>query len=227
MSHAYEIEIKSLLGSKDRAERLRAKLRERFPHVSLASRHQEWNHYFNAPGDVSTLKEALWPHLTEEKRRSLEHILHVGKSLSVRTRKANDRVLVVLKASIDEGTSANTVSRMEFEAEVKGMSLEALDELLLKAGLSYQAKWSREREEYRAPDFTVTIDKNAGYGYLAEFEKVVQNESDAGRARDEMYALMKELGAEELPQERLERMFAYYNEHWPEYYGTEKTFTVE
>jgi hypothetical protein len=40
-------------------------------------------------------------------------------------------------------------------------------------------------------------------------------------------ALMKECGVEELPQERLERMFAFYNTHWPDYYGTEKIFTIE
>jgi hypothetical protein len=38
---------------------------------------------------------------------------------------------------------------------------------------------------------------------------------------------MKSVGAEELNQDRLARMFAFYNAHWPEYYGTEKVFTVE
>ncbi len=38
---------------------------------------------------------------------------------------------------------------------------------------------------------------------------------------------MKEVGVAELPQDRLERMFAYYNLHWPEYYGTENIFTIE
>jgi hypothetical protein len=38
---------------------------------------------------------------------------------------------------------------------------------------------------------------------------------------------MKELGVKELDQKRLERMFAFYNTHWPEYYGTDKIFTIE
>lgn len=37
---------------------------------------------------------------------------------------------------------------------------------------------------------------------------------------------MRSLGAQELPGDRLECMFAYYNQHWPEYYGTDKIFTV-
>jgi hypothetical protein len=73
----------------------------------------------------------------------------------------------------------------------------------------------------------VTIDRNAGYGYLAEFERVIEDEAKAGAVQDELRALMAELGVEELPQDRLERMFAHYNAHWPEYYGTEKIFTIE
>jgi len=38
---------------------------------------------------------------------------------------------------------------------------------------------------------------------------------------------MTKLDVEELPQDRLERMFAYYNKNWPEYYGTEKIFVIE
>ena len=73
----------------------------------------------------------------------------------------------------------------------------------------------------------VTLDKNAGYGWLAEFERVVDDASQVLGARHEVAALMLELGVEELPQERLERMFAYYNEHWQDYYGTDNIFVVE
>jgi hypothetical protein len=38
---------------------------------------------------------------------------------------------------------------------------------------------------------------------------------------------MKQVGVVELGQARLERMFAHYNTHWPEYYGTENIFTIE
>jgi len=38
---------------------------------------------------------------------------------------------------------------------------------------------------------------------------------------------MESLGVRELPQDRLERMFKFYNSHWREYYGTDKIFTVE
>jgi adenylate cyclase class IV len=76
-------------------------------------------------------------------------------------------------------------------------------------------------------DVAVCLDKNAGYGYLAEFEKVITDSARAEETKQELVSLMKTLGAIELPQDRLERMFAYYNEHWPEYYGTEKIFVIQ
>ena len=89
------------------------------------------------------------------------------------------------------------------------------------------ANWSREREEYQTGDMHICIDKNAGYGYLAEFELVVDAESKVSAARDEIFSFMKEMKVLELPQDRLERMFSHYNKHWNEYYGTDKMFTIE
>lgn len=223
--HSYEIEIKSLLGSSDNAEKLRAGMKEIDPKTELHSHHKELNHYFYK-GDVNKLAKLAQPKLSKEEQERLKAIIQKGKDFSVRTRQADGKVLLVLKASVDEGTSSNTVSRLEFEAPVK-MSLDELDQLLLDAGFAYQAKWSREREEYICKDTNVCIDKNAGYGYLAEFEKVVSDEAHIADTKRELYELMDLLGVEELPQERLERMFSYYNEHWPEYYGTDNVFVIE
>jgi adenylate cyclase class IV len=118
------------------------------------------------------------------------------------------------------------VKRLEFE-EAVGVILDELDALVLEAGYEYQAKWSREREEFAYKGANVCLDKNAGYGYLAEVEKIVADEAEADAVRAEIDVLMVELGLEELPQERLARMFEFYNQNWPEYYGTDKTFIIE
>ena len=98
---------------------------------------------------------------------------------------------------------------------------------MLESGYHYQAKWSREREEYEYKGANVCLDKNAGYGYLAEFEKIVTDEAEVDAVREELDELMAELGVMELDQGRLARMFAHYNDNWPEYYGTNKTFIIE
>jgi adenylate cyclase class IV len=98
--------------------------------------------------------------------------------------------------------------------------------MLISAGFQYQAKWSREREEYACSGISICLDRNAGYGWLAEFEKVVGSEGEVEAARQAVRALMAQFGAQELQQDRLERMFAFYNAHWGEYYGTDKVFTI-
>lgn len=221
----YEVEIKSLLGDKENADALKAKMRALDPDCARVSQNKQINHYFK-DGDIRTLFEKTKDFFIGSAKKRLEEITDIGKDFSVRTRQKNDEVLLVIKASLDTGTSHNTVSRMEFEEPIL-VSLDVLDALLEEAGFAYQAKWSREREEYAYRDVTVCVDRNAGYGYLAEFEKMADDEAMLPAIRDDLIALMTELGVGELPQDRLERMFAHYNKHWPEYYGTDKTFIIE
>ena len=221
----YEIEVKSLLGEAGAAEALRAGLRKIDPSCKLVSSYTQLNHYFEG-GDPKALVERLAPHFAREIVERMRRIAS-GEKISVRTREVNSIAKIVMKASLGSDSSDNGVVRMEVEEPVAGMTLDALDKEVLAAGYRYQAKWSRAREEYQTKDISVCLDKNAGYGYLAEFEKVIQDPTHAGTARSDIDRLMKALGVVELSQDRLERMFAYYNEHWPEYYGTDKVFSVQ
>jgi adenylate cyclase class IV len=225
MDHAYEIEIKSLLGSKDQAEALVAAMKQTDPNLQILGAHRQLNHYFSGPS-LERLVIALQPYLSDGQQKQLDHILEHVKDFSVRTRDADGKVLFVLKASIDDTTSSNGTARLEFES-VMPMSLDELDKLILDAGFSYQAKWSRERQEFKYKDVTVDLDKNAGYGYLAEFELVLDDPAKANAGKEQLRQLMTELGVSELPQDRLARMFDYYNANWPDYYGTEKIFNIE
>lgn len=224
MSH-FEIEVKSLLGEKKNADALIEKMKVLDPDCSVVSQNKQLNHYFEG-GDMQDLYNKVEHLFTGEQHDKLKATIERGTEFSIRSRQKNDEVLFVVKASVDEGTSANTVKRMEFEEPVS-ISLEELDALLLDAGFSYQAKWSREREEYSYKGASVCLDKNAGYGYLAEFEKIVPNEDMADEVHKEIEGLMAELAVVELPQDRLARMFSHYNANWPEYYGTDKVFVIE
>ena len=222
----YEIEIKTLLGGKEKADALLTKMQASDPETKLIGEGSQLNHYF-VVGDRARIIELVSEQLSSEKRDLLKKMLEEGKNISLRTREAKAKVLLVVKASIDDTTSSNGTARLEFEEALPGMTLAALDQLLLAAGCTYQAKWSRDRKEYAFRDSVVCIDRNAGYGYLAEFEKILEDQGQAEQAKGELRALMAELGVVELPQDRLERMFAFYNEHWPEYYGTDKIFDIQ
>lgn len=246
----YEIEIKSLLGSKERADELKHRLTEFFPALKALPLHKQRNFYFNVTSPalptkrkiatttnvahanyktqmLDIVENVIAPFLSRDKRTELSRIISNARGeVSIRTRDADEKALFIIKASIGDDTSANGVSRVEFEEPVR-LSFDELNKKLLDAGLSYQAKWSRERDEYNLGEIHITIDKNAGYGYLAEFEKMISDGREAESARQELKTLMASLGCEELLQARLERMFKYYNEHWEEYYGTERVFVIE
>ncbi|MFM2339564.1 MAG: hypothetical protein RLZZ360_200 [Candidatus Parcubacteria bacterium] len=224
MAH-YEIEIKSLLGTPERAAEIKSKMATADPSLKLTSENTQLNHYFEG-GDIKVLASSVEHLFLVDIFAKLTKIVSIGKNFSVRTRQRDEEVLLVIKASIDSGTSENTVSRLEFEEPVV-LSLEELDVLVLSAGYTYQAKWSRTREEYAYKGINVCFDKNAGYGYVAEFEKILHDESELSAARQELDELMGELGVEELSQERLARMFAHYNTNWSQYYGTDKIFIIE
>lgn len=225
--HSYEIEIKSLLGSEEAANALVSKMRAADTTLAVTDSYKQLNHYFEG-GDVKNLYSAAEMYLTEADKSKFQKIAAEGKDISVRTREMNGTVILVLKASVDDTTSANGTARIECESTIP-LSLDALDQLVLGAGFHYQAKWSRERTEYKlgGKDVTVCLDKNAGYGYVAEFEKVIDDATHADAVKAELRELMQEFGVEELPQDRLERMFAHYNQHWAEYYGTNNVFTIK
>lgn len=228
---SFEVEIKSLLGSPERAEELRQRMFALDPQTEFTSKNKQLNHYFvpvegKSGGALSRLVEAVSDVVSEDGVVKLKDFAARAQDFSVRTRQKDDDVILVVKASIDDTTSSNGISRMECEERVP-TSLNELDQRVLSAGFDYQAKWSREREEYRCGGATVCLDRNAGYGYLAEFEKVTDDAEEVESARVSLRELMQQLGMQELPQERLERMFAHYNTHWPDYYGTDKIFIIE
>ena len=224
MSH-FEIEIKSLLGDKQKAEELKAKMCALDPSCSLVSQNKQLNHYFEG-GDMQDLYRRVEHLFAGDEQEKLQKTIERGTEFSIRSRQRDEEILLVVKASIDDGDSANTIKRIEFEEPVS-VTLDELDELLLGAGFGYQAKWSREREEYAYKGASVCLDKNAGYGYLAEFEKIVPEEHMADQVRNEIQELMDELEVVELAQDRLARMFAHYNANWPDYYGSDKVFIIE
>jgi adenylate cyclase class IV len=229
----YEVEIKALLGTPERADELRDALKRIDPDSAMTSQSTQLNHYFepstelgSGGGTLQALAENVAEHLDVIERAKLEDMAALAKSFSVRTRQKDDDVILVVKASVGDDSSANGVSRMEFEVKMP-LSLHKLDALVLASGFEYQAKWSREREEYLVSGINVCLDKNAGYGYLAEFERVVDDKGQVADAEQDVRAFMEAVGAEELQQDRLERMFAHYNANWPEYYGTDKIFIVD
>ena len=227
-SNQLEIEVKSLLWNKQNADNLLMKIKELYPSYKFLYQEKQLNHYFFG-WDYQSLFDKIRDLLTEEQRKQFQEILSHGKNHSIRTRRVDTRpwVILVIKASLDEHTSHNGISRIEFEP-VLDMNIKQLDQLLLDSGFEYLSKRSRERQEYELPDVHISIDKNVwGYGYLAEFEMVIDWDGDVQDAHNKIKNIMANLWVEELDQGRLERMFSFYNANRPDYYGTDNVFTIE
>lgn len=224
--NSFEIEIKILLWSEEKAQELVNKLYQNDASTTVIGENSQLNHYFLAQGDFEKLYQTLQQHIAPEHHAKLHQVIVEGKWHSIRTREVDWKVLFIVKASVDDTTSFNGTARIEFEEKVP-LSLAEIDQLLLDHGFPYQSKWSRQRKEYKYKDFNVCIDKNAWYGYVAEFEKIIADKEQTEAVKEQIRKELELLGIEELKQDRLERMFAFYNQHRPEYYWTEKTFIIE
>ncbi|HEV8601440.1 MAG TPA: hypothetical protein VGQ87_02465 [Patescibacteria group bacterium] len=224
--HTFEIEIKSLLGNKQKADELVNKMQLTDADFKSLGSHKQLNHYF-VGGDLQKLFSNIEKYLTEDKQKLLKDIVSRAKDFSLRTRLADEKVILVVKASVDDTTSENGTARLEFEAVIPNLTLDQLDKQVLDSGFTYQAKWSRERQDFSFKGLNVSIDKNAGYGYLAEFETIVKEMEKADEAKISLRKIMQDLGVAELPQDRLARMFDYYNKNWQNFYGTDKTFIID
>ena len=223
----FEIEIKCLLGSKVAANSLLKKMRLKDSKLVKLGVQKQLNHYFEG-GNLDNLYQNIRSVLSgQADHDKLKSIASTAKSFSLRTRQTNGKLLLILKISIDDTSSDNGTARMEFEAPISGVTLDELDALVQKSGFTYQAKWSRDKTDYDYKGANVTISFSPGYGYVAEFEKIISDPKLANQTKADLRLLMKDLGIEELSQEQLGRMFSYYNAHWSDYYGTDKVFEIK
>lgn len=158
----YEIEIKVLLGSAAEKDRLLTNLRANGKKLEPIGKNSQLNHYFIG-GDIRKLEILIADRIPADKKTSFHHIVTEGKKLSVRTRYVDGKTILVIKASIDDTTSSNGTARIEWELDFLHTHIDVVDKVLLDAGFEYQAKWSRDREEYSYGDAIVCIDRNAGY----------------------------------------------------------------
>ncbi len=224
--HNYEVEIKVLLSSKENKDKFKENLKHKLIDLKFLWQNSQLNHYF-IWWDFHKLKENIIKILPKEKQESLKNILSLNWKHSFRTRYEKGNSILVIKLAIDDTTSSNWIVRLEWEHIFKNKKIDDLDKILLDSDFEYQAKWSRKREEYKSKNnINITIDKNAWYWYLSEFEMVVSSRKDAEKAEENIRKLLNELELTELNQDKLAKMFKYYNENWEKYYGTDKYFIL-
>lgn len=142
-------------------------------------------------------------------------------NLDLRIRRTDSEAFLILKKGW-----MHDENREEIEVRVAREDFEKLDTILTNLGYEYDTKWHRERTEYRYEAFTIVVDFNAGYGWVAEIEKVVgEGEEDA--AKKDILDLAEKIGLEPTPPEVFDNMYKYYKENWQHYYDSGETFTLD
>lgn len=224
-----EIEIKCLLGSQENADIFLEHLEKYGIDMSIPVKPQrQLNHYF-AWWEIMSIYDHLSSSMPIAQQEQLHHICMYGRNHSVRTRSILpwDHTLLVIKSSTWDDSSHNGVTRLEFEYHFPEMSLEELDRIILNLGWEYLSKWSRIRTNYHVENITISLDQNAWYGYVAELETMLEPGEKITDAESRIRVFMDKLGAHELSQEKIEQMFAHYNQNWADYYGTSRTFDMD
>lgn len=187
-----------------------ALLLDKLNNPSVTYEETQLNHYFDTNGDLKALASKFDLDLTGH------------SDISIRTRETNQKtVYLVVKSSMLNGD----VSRFEQERVIDG-SISDLDQSLIGLGFDYLSKWSRERSVFELDGYTLCLDTNAGYGTVAEFEIVSNDRSEALKAEAFLQILVSDLGLTVLSEDRLKRMFNFYNRNWSTFYQTNNTFTI-
>src|SRR3990167_2993873 len=103
----FEIEIKSLLGGEEKAADLINKMKAKDKNLVKYKSHKQLNHYF-VDGSLKDLRKNIEKliKIADEKKK-IEDMIEKAKTFSVRTRLADKKLILVIKASIDDTTSAN------------------------------------------------------------------------------------------------------------------------
>lgn len=115
--------------------------------------------------------------------------------------------------------------RDEIEIKVDRKYFLRLDEILRALGYKYDTKWYRQRKKYRYKNFNITIDFNAGYGWVTEIEREVCSGGEK-KAKAEIINLARKIGIKPAPKLLFDKMYHYYKKRWPYYIRTKKTFDI-
>jgi predicted adenylyl cyclase CyaB len=219
-----ELEIKCLLNESNVMDKQKLSFLMSFlnTNYSRVGESSQLNHYF-AKLENNIDAQSLFTELNKLGFPIPDDLSVDFTKASVRTRQTDTETILVIKEGKDP---LNGGDRREIEFMVAGLPIHVLDECLISVGFSLDTKWSRSRITYTSDGVTVCVDKNAGYGYIIEIEKMFKDDSDTTQALDELKTTAKVLGLYLLPKERLSKMYEFYRKNWQDFYLTDNYFCI-
>ena len=102
--------------------------------------------------------------------------------------------------------------REEIEIPIESKDFAALGELFRALGMEVEIKWFRKRKVYTWRGVKVCLDNTAGYGFILELEKLVATQDTT--VREELIALLTELGLKQSPKSEFTQRYEDYKRNW-------------
>ncbi|NLL44190.1 MAG: CYTH domain-containing protein [Mollicutes bacterium] len=84
-------------------------------------------------------------------------------------------------------------------------------------GYEIEIKWYRKRLELTFKDFEVTIDYTVGYGYIVEFELMVEDDKKIEEAKNKLNEVFKEFNIADTPNAVFNKKIQDYKVNWHKY----------
>ena len=142
----------------------------------------------------------FWSDMPLDMQEQLHRICLYSNSYSVRTRNILpwDHTYLIIKSPAERNSTSDGTIRMEFEYKIPNMTLEELDQALIKQWREYIAKRSRVRISYHIDTFTINIDELIWHWYVAKFETEVIHDESIDEVHARIIAFMKQLGITEI-----------------------------
>jgi adenylate cyclase class 2 len=110
---------------------------------------------------------------------------------AVRLRRQDDRAFLTYK-----GRKLDAKSKTRKEVEVEVSDFAKMQDILLSLGFQKTLNVAKERRIYHYKGAEVCLDRVEGLGEFVELEMQADSPEDIARKRDELIALMQELGIE-------------------------------
>ena len=108
-------------------------------------------------------------------------------------------------------------AREEMEVIIDKNYEQDLKKMLDILGYEVSIKWYRTRIELTYKDFKVTIDYSISYGYIVEFELLVDDESKIEAAKESISMMFKEFNIDQTPKEVFDDAYNNYKINWESY----------
>lgn len=138
-----------------------------------------------------------------------------------RIRKTDNCAFIILKKGW-----MHDDDREEIEIKIDRKDFQKADKIFTSLGFKYDTKWYRVRKEYRYKDFNISIDFNAGYGWIAEIEKIVRKGHEE-KAKKDILQLARIVNIKPASKSLFDKMYKYYKNNWPYYFDSKTTFDIK